>query len=74
MSFDGVAIANDGTVPFRQGERIGFSYLVSQKFAHETATVELLQQGKRRTLQVQLQVRGGGVLLPPLLRFLPSAR
>jgi S1-C subfamily serine protease len=55
VSFDGVAIANDGTVPFRQGERIGFSYLVSKKFANETATLELMQQGKRRTLQVQLQ-------------------
>ena len=30
MAFDGVDIANDGTVPFRSGERIGFSYLVSQ--------------------------------------------
>jgi hypothetical protein len=27
LSFDGVPIANDGTVPFRSGERIGFSYL-----------------------------------------------
>jgi hypothetical protein len=26
----GVAIACDGTVPFRSGERIGFNYLVSQ--------------------------------------------
>ncbi|KAJ6977451.1 protease Do-like 9 [Populus alba x Populus x berolinensis] len=31
LSFDGVDIANDGTVPFRHGERIGFSYLISQK-------------------------------------------
>lgn len=30
LSFDGVDIANDGTVPFRSGERISFSYLVSQ--------------------------------------------
>jgi hypothetical protein len=33
MSFDGVDIANDGTVPFRSGERISFSYLVSQVMA-----------------------------------------
>jgi S1-C subfamily serine protease len=32
MSFDGVEIASDGTVPFRSGERIAFSYLTSQKF------------------------------------------
>lgn len=30
LSFDGSDIANDGTVPFRSGERISFSYLVSQ--------------------------------------------
>jgi hypothetical protein len=30
LSFDGVDISNDGTVPFRSGERISFSYLVSQ--------------------------------------------
>ena len=29
--FDGVAVSNDGTVPFRTGERIAFAYLVSQK-------------------------------------------
>jgi hypothetical protein len=31
MAFNGIKIANDGTVPFRHGERINFSYLVSQK-------------------------------------------
>ncbi|KAI3861281.1 hypothetical protein MKX03_017412 [Papaver bracteatum] len=32
LSFDGIDIANDGTVLFTHGERIGFSYLVSQKY------------------------------------------
>ncbi len=31
LSFDGVDIASDGTVPFRSGERISFSYLVSEQ-------------------------------------------
>ena len=35
LSFDGVAIANDGTVPFRSGERISFNYLVSKKYTNE---------------------------------------
>lgn len=30
LAFDGTPIANDGTVPFRSGERISFSYLVGQ--------------------------------------------
>ena len=28
-------IANDGTVPFRSGERISFNYLVSKKYTAE---------------------------------------
>nr|CAB3467601.1 unnamed protein product [Digitaria exilis] len=40
LSFDGIDIANDGTVPFRHGERIGFSYLVSQKYTGEKARVK----------------------------------
>lgn len=35
LSFDGVDIANDGTVPFRSGERISFNYLVSRKYTNE---------------------------------------
>ncbi|GJM86809.1 hypothetical protein PR202_ga02703 [Eleusine coracana subsp. coracana] len=42
LSFDSVDIANDGTVPFRHGERIGFSYLVSQKYTGEKALVKVL--------------------------------
>lgn len=37
LSFDGTDIANDGTVPFRSGERISFSYLVSRKYVGEQA-------------------------------------
>ncbi|KAJ4973886.1 hypothetical protein NE237_007060 [Protea cynaroides] len=43
LSFDGIDIANDGTVPFRHGERIGFSYLVSQKYTGENAVVKVLR-------------------------------
>lgn len=35
MAFEGTDIANDGTVPFRSGERISFSYLISQKYTDE---------------------------------------
>ncbi|KAI9078720.1 hypothetical protein K1719_039307 [Acacia pycnantha] len=46
LSFDGINIANDGTVPFRQGERICFSYLVSQKYTGDTTTVKVLRDSK----------------------------
>ncbi|KAL6287986.1 hypothetical protein ACE6H2_012376 [Prunus campanulata] len=46
LSFDGVNIANDGTVPFRHGERIGFSYLVSQKYTGDNALVKVLRNSE----------------------------
>ncbi|EIE20222.1 trypsin-like serine protease [Coccomyxa subellipsoidea C-169] len=55
MSFEGTDIANDGTVPFRSGERISFSYLISQKFTDEQAKVRLLKDGQERTLSVNLR-------------------
>lgn len=32
MKFDGVPVANEGTVPFQAGERIAFTFLASQKY------------------------------------------
>ena len=58
LSFDGVPIANDGTVPFRSGERIGFSYLVSQKYVDEEATLKVFRQQKEQTVKVKLQASG----------------
>ncbi|CAI5974671.1 unnamed protein product [Closterium sp. NIES-64] len=54
LSFDGVAVANDGTVPLRKGERIGFSYLVSQKYEGEMAQINVLRANKVLQLQVEL--------------------
>jgi S1-C subfamily serine protease len=34
LRFDDVEIANDGTVPFRSGERISFSHLITSRVAH----------------------------------------
>ncbi|XP_068637979.1 protease Do-like 9 [Aristolochia californica] len=54
VSFDGVDIANDGTVLFRHGERIGFSYLVSQKYTGENAVVKVLRDSKIHEFNVNL--------------------
>ncbi|GLT33296.1 hypothetical protein SLA2020_078980 [Shorea laevis] len=54
LSFDGVNIANDGTVPFRHGERIGFSYLVSQKYTGDTAMVTVLRNSKILEFNIKL--------------------
>ncbi|KAK1605284.1 hypothetical protein QYE76_028957 [Lolium multiflorum] len=56
LSFDGIDIANDGTVPFRHGERIGFSYLVSQKYTGEKAHVKLLRDSKVHEFNIKLAI------------------
>ncbi|KAL4447366.1 hypothetical protein ABPG77_007399 [Micractinium sp. CCAP 211/92] len=54
LAFDGVEVASDGTVPFLSGERIAFSYLTSQKFTGDIATLDILREGKPMQLQIQL--------------------
>jgi len=54
LSFDGVPIANDGTVPFRTGERISFHYLVSEKYVGERAEITFSRNGKTRVAALQL--------------------
>uniref|UniRef100_A0ACD5ZLF3 Uncharacterized protein n=1 Tax=Avena sativa TaxID=4498 RepID=A0ACD5ZLF3_AVESA len=54
LSFDGIDIANDGTVPFRHGERIGFSYLVSQKYTGDKALIKVLRNSKVHEFKIKL--------------------
>ncbi|EFN57946.1 hypothetical protein CHLNCDRAFT_34342 [Chlorella variabilis] len=54
LAFDGVEVASDGTVPFLSGERIAFSYLTSQKFTGDLATLDILREGKPMRLQIKL--------------------
>ena len=45
LSFDGQQISCDGTVPFqgRKGERINFSYLISNKYVGDKVKIEVLR-------------------------------
>uniref|UniRef100_A0A5B7C118 Putative protease Do-like 9 n=1 Tax=Davidia involucrata TaxID=16924 RepID=A0A5B7C118_DAVIN len=54
LSFDGVDIANDGTIPFRHGERIGFSYLVSQKYTGDNAVIKVLRNSETLKFDINL--------------------
>ncbi|KAL8159403.1 hypothetical protein V2J09_000940 [Rumex salicifolius] len=55
IAFDGVPIANDGTVPFRNRERITFDHLVSMKKPDEKADVRVLRDGKELNLSITLR-------------------
>ncbi|PSS14652.1 Protease Do-like [Actinidia chinensis var. chinensis] len=45
VSFDGVKVGCEGTVPFRSSERITFRYLISQKFAGDVAELGIIRAG-----------------------------
>ena len=45
LAMDGVAIATDGTVPFRRGERVSLSHHVSFGFAGDVAQCTILRNG-----------------------------
>ncbi|WJX70168.1 Protease Do-like 10, mitochondrial [Trifolium repens] len=55
LSFDGVPIANDGTVPFRNRERITFDHLVSMKKLNEKAVVRVMRDGQVLELSIILR-------------------
>jgi S1-C subfamily serine protease len=61
--FDGVEISNDGTVPFRTGERIAFSYLISQRYIGDEVEVEVLRKGE--LLKFTLPLSTPRSLIPP---------
>lgn len=71
LSFDAIEIANDGTVPFRHGERIGFSYLVSQKYTGEHAKIKILRNAKFVEFNVHLDTHKR--LVPAHIRGRPPS-
>ncbi|KAM5581580.1 protease Do-like 9 [Rosa sericea] len=71
LSFDGVNIANDGTVPFRHGERIGFSYLVSQKYIGDNALVKVLRNSE--TLEFNIKLAKHKELIPSHIEGKPPS-
>ncbi|KAG8638828.1 hypothetical protein MANES_14G068600v8 [Manihot esculenta] len=71
LSFDGVDIANDGTVPFRHGERIGFSYLISQKYTGDSAKIKVLRDSNILNFDIKLSTHRR--LIPPHVKGRPPS-
>eukprot|EP01018_Ginkgo_biloba_P017339 Gb_10855 [translate_table: standard] len=57
VSFDGVPVANEGTVPFRSAERIAFGFLISKKFTGDTAELGIIRDGKKMEVLTVLKPR-----------------
>lgn len=61
LSLDGIRIANDGTIPFRQTksgfkERVQLNYYFTQLFPTDRVKVEVLRQGEREVVDVPVWV------------------
>ena len=54
LAIDGHEVANDGTINWRNRERITFDYLLSQKFSGETCHLKLLRNGEEMDVDVRL--------------------
>ena len=54
LSYNSTKIANDGTIPFRFGERISYTWLQTQQYFNDKAEVELLRNGELMKLTVEL--------------------
>ena len=66
MSIDGFPIANDGTIPFRPGERLSFPYPLCLHESGDPLKLRLLRAGKPMTVTVALK---DDVRLVPLLQY-----
>jgi hypothetical protein len=56
LSVDGIDVANDGTIQFRENERTFFGYLIQNKFMGETAEFEILREGKVVKEKIKLTI------------------
>ncbi|XP_047307811.1 protease Do-like 2, chloroplastic [Impatiens glandulifera] len=57
VSFDGVNIGCEGTVPFRSSERIAFRFLISQKYAGDVSELGIIRAGEFMKVQAVLNPR-----------------
>lgn len=58
LAVDGVKIANDGTIPFRnRGERVSFDYLVTSKYLGDKCRITFLRDGKQMEVDVEVGPR-----------------
>jgi len=56
LAVEGTKIANDGTIRFRKRERIFFDYLFISKFVGDKLKMDVLRNGQKHKLEVELSV------------------
>ena len=54
LDIDGIPVANDGTIPFNDDQRIDMANLIYQKQVGESVEITVLRNGIRKTLSLNL--------------------
>jgi len=73
LSIDGLRIASDGTIAFRKGERIAFTYIIDSKQVKEWVKVKLWRKGEtiERVIQLAQSKVSYGYLVPRMRYGVP---
>jgi len=56
IEVDGIPVGNDGTIPFRDGERVSFRYTLLKKFVGDKVTLTLIRNRSVITVDVELGI------------------
>ena len=64
LELDGTPLSSDGTVPFRDSERVDMSYVISAKFVGDEVSVKYVRGGKPAMLKVPLKPSADLVPIP----------
>jgi len=56
LSVEGVNVASDGTIQFRQNERTFFGYIIQNKYIGDTAKFEILRDGVAMEVKIKLSI------------------
>lgn len=71
MAVDGIDLANDGSIPFRKGERVELHYYFSQLFKGDRVQLRILRDGVTTEVSVPVYIHQFAVR-PHLNNAMPS--
>jgi len=69
LAIDGHVVENDGTIAFRDHERIAADYVVNSKFIHDSVQLRLLRDGKVMDVVIPLTDPIDSSLLVPYMQY-----
>lgn len=57
LAMDGIEVATDGTIQFREGERVSFRALIARKHLGDTCSLLISRNGGTKTVELKLEKR-----------------